>query len=126
MNHPDEEVSLQLTLDLDDIPKTDDVTPADGMDPYAVAVVEGIAYVIPLAVEGDLRPMMILTELAEFPDEDDAPIARWWREASPKREYLSLKDLVERIGIEGTGTQLSHEARLGVGRVTPGLNLHLV
>lgn len=106
INHHDEEAYLQLTLNVDD------VEPAEGVEPCAVAVLEGLAYVVPLDVEGDMHPMLVLTEANEFPPEsDDAPVAKWWREAKPKRSYEALKRLFEVEGIIRAFQQIEAEAQ---------------
>lgn len=105
INHPDEEAYLQLTLNVDDVETAKEV------DPVAVAVTEGLAYVVPLDVEGELHPMLVLTETSDFPEEsDDAPVAKWWREAKPKRSYGALKRLLESEGIRDAYKLISEEA----------------
>jgi hypothetical protein len=105
INHPDEGVFLRLTLEIDD------ANPAQGIEPCAVAVLEGLAYVIPLDVDGELHPMLVLTEIDDFPPEaEDAPVAKWWREAMPKRDYVSLRALIEADGVESAITTLYTES----------------
>lgn len=105
INHPDEGVVLQLTLEVDD------AAPAEGIEPCVVAVHEGLAYVVPLDLDGEIHPMLILTGLDDFPPEsDDAPVARWWREAGPKRDYVSLRTLFEGQSVESAITHLYTES----------------
>lgn len=105
VNHPDAEAYLLLTL------KVEDVSAAKDIEPYAVAVTEGLAYVVPIDVSGVVHPMLVLTETREFPPEaDDAPVAKWWREARPKRTYDALKALIEDVGVLDAGHTIMVEA----------------
>lgn len=105
INHPDEDVCLQLTFNVED------AEPARGIEPCAVAVIEGLVYLIPLEADGEIHPLLVLTDAGDFPPEaDDSPVARWWREAKPKRAYVSLKRLIEAEGLLAAIKMLREEA----------------
>ncbi len=96
LNHPSDEVELHLTLRLEN------TEVATHMPPFAVAVSEGMAYVIPLIDKGETHPLVVLCERSEFPPESTESVTLWWREALHKRPLADLKDLLKERGIEGT------------------------
>ncbi len=104
LNHPDADAYLMLTLNVED------AEPHEKIEPCAFAVVEGLAYVVPIEEEGDVSLLVLLTEKSTFPPEaEDAPVARWWREATHKRTYSALKVFLAKHGIENGIRQLLAE-----------------